>query len=95
MSDASGNGVCECSIIHPISMSVCHLLYLMAIASPLVVFFESDGWAVDLLDFEEGHVSAIVAADALDAVLAAIKAAKQPAWLIGEVVKGTGVCRVL
>ena len=63
MSDASGNGVCECSIIHPISMSVCHLLYLMAIASPLVVFFESDGWAVDLLDFEEGHVSAIVAAD--------------------------------
>jgi phosphoribosylformylglycinamidine cyclo-ligase len=39
-------------------------------------------------------MTAIVAADQADAVLRAIKAAKQKAWIIGEVVKGTGICRV-
>jgi phosphoribosylformylglycinamidine cyclo-ligase len=35
-----------------------------------------------------------VAADQADAVLKTIKAAKHKAWIIGEVVKGTGICRV-
>ncbi len=39
-------------------------------------------------------MTAIVAADQADAVLRTIKAAKQKAWIIGEVVKGTGICRV-
>ena len=39
-------------------------------------------------------MTAIVAADQADAVLRAIKAAKFKAWCIGEVVKGTGICRV-
>ena len=39
-------------------------------------------------------MTAIVAADQADAVLRAIKVAKQKAWIIGEVVKGTGICRV-
>ena len=39
-------------------------------------------------------MTAIVAADQADAVLRAIKAAKHKAWFIGEVVKGTGICRV-
>ncbi len=39
-------------------------------------------------------MTAIVAADQADAVLRAIKAAKHKAWSIGEVVKGTGICRV-
>ena len=39
-------------------------------------------------------MTAIVAADQADAVLRAIRAAKQKAWIIGEVVKGTGICRV-
>ena len=29
-----------------------------------------------------------------DAVLRAIKAAKHPAWIIGQITKGSGVCRV-
>jgi phosphoribosylformylglycinamidine cyclo-ligase len=36
----------------------------------------------------------IVAADQVDAVMKFIKAAKQKAWLIGDVVKGRGVARV-
>ena len=36
----------------------------------------------------------IVAADQADAVLKAIREAKHRAWTIGEVVKGTGLCRV-
>jgi phosphoribosylformylglycinamidine cyclo-ligase len=36
-----------------------------------------------------------VAADAADAALRFIRAAKHPAWIIGEVVKGTGQCRVV
>ena len=39
-------------------------------------------------------MTVIVAADQADAVLRAIKAAKHKAWFIGEVVKGTGICRV-
>ena len=39
-------------------------------------------------------MTATVAADQADAVLRAIKAAKHKAWFIGEVVKGTGICRV-
>ncbi|MFN0069124.1 MAG: phosphoribosylformylglycinamidine cyclo-ligase [Limisphaerales bacterium] len=35
-----------------------------------------------------------VAADAADAVLRFIRAARHPAWIIGEVVKGSGGCRV-
>jgi phosphoribosylformylglycinamidine cyclo-ligase len=37
----------------------------------------------------------IVSADKADAVLKAIRAHKQPAWIIGEVVKGTGVAKVV
>jgi len=36
-----------------------------------------------------------VPAEALDAVLGEIRRAKHPAWLIGEVVRGHGVCRVV
>jgi phosphoribosylformylglycinamidine cyclo-ligase len=36
-----------------------------------------------------------VAPESVDAVLAAIAKAKHKAWLIGEVVKGTGECRVV
>jgi len=39
-------------------------------------------------------MTVIVAADHADAVLRAIRAAKHPAWIIGEVVRGTGRCRV-
>jgi phosphoribosylformylglycinamidine cyclo-ligase len=39
-------------------------------------------------------MTAVVAPDAVDAVLSAIKAAKHDAWLIGEVIKGSGECRV-
>lgn len=35
-----------------------------------------------------------VAADAADAVLAAIRRARHPAWFIGEVVRGSGLCHV-
>lgn len=38
---------------------------------------------------------AIVAADQADAVLKAVRAGKHKAWIIGEVVKGTGVARVI
>jgi phosphoribosylformylglycinamidine cyclo-ligase len=37
----------------------------------------------------------IVGADKADEVLACIRAQKQQAWLIGQVVKGTGVVRVV
>jgi phosphoribosylformylglycinamidine cyclo-ligase len=37
----------------------------------------------------------IVGADKADEVLAWIRAQKQPAWLIGQVVKGRGVVRVV
>lgn len=40
-------------------------------------------------------LTAVVAADAADAVVKAIRAAGHPAWIIGEVVKGGGECRVL
>jgi phosphoribosylformylglycinamidine cyclo-ligase len=40
-------------------------------------------------------MTATVSADAADAVLRAIKAAKHKAWIIGEVVKGTGEARVV
>lgn len=36
-----------------------------------------------------------VGAESVDDVLAAIRKEKHPAWLIGEVVKGTGICRVV
>jgi len=39
-------------------------------------------------------MGAIVAAEKADAVLEFIRAQKHPAWLIGEVVKGTGQARV-
>jgi len=39
-------------------------------------------------------MTVIVAADQADAVLKAIRQAKHSAWTIGEVVKGTGQCRV-
>jgi phosphoribosylformylglycinamidine cyclo-ligase len=39
-------------------------------------------------------MTATVAADQADAVLRAIRATKHKAWFIGEVVKGTGICRV-
>jgi phosphoribosylformylglycinamidine cyclo-ligase len=39
-------------------------------------------------------MTATVAADQADAVLKTIKAAKHKAWIIGEVVKGSGICRV-
>ena len=40
-------------------------------------------------------MTAIVAADQVDAVFHAIKATKHKAWIIGEVVKGTGQARVV
>ena len=39
-------------------------------------------------------MTTIIAADKADAVLQAIRQAKYRAWSIGEVVKGTGLCRV-
>ncbi len=39
-------------------------------------------------------MTAVVAADRADAILRAIRAANFRAWMIGEVVKGTGQCRV-
>jgi phosphoribosylformylglycinamidine cyclo-ligase len=40
-------------------------------------------------------MTAIVAADQADAVLRATKATKHKAWIIGEVVNGTGEARVI
>ena len=40
-------------------------------------------------------MTAIVAADQADAVFRAIKATKHKAWIIGEVIKGTGEARVV
>mgnify|MGYP000406524490 CR=1 FL=1 len=39
-------------------------------------------------------MTVVVDADRADAVLKAIKAAKHPAWIIGQITKGTGICRV-
>lgn len=39
-------------------------------------------------------MTVIVDADKADAVLRAIKAAKHPAWIIGQITKGSGICRV-
>ncbi len=39
-------------------------------------------------------MTVVVDADRADAVLRAIKAAKHPAWIIGQITKGTGICRV-
>ena len=36
----------------------------------------------------------VVDADRAEAVLKAIKAAKHPAWIIGQITKGSGICRV-
>ena len=40
-------------------------------------------------------MTAIVAADQADAVLRAIRAAKHPAWCIGEIVRGSGEARMI
>jgi phosphoribosylformylglycinamidine cyclo-ligase len=40
-------------------------------------------------------MTVIVAADQADAVLRSIRAAKKPAWFIGEIVKGRGMARVV
>jgi phosphoribosylaminoimidazole (AIR) synthetase len=39
-------------------------------------------------------MTVVVDADRADAVLKAIKAAKHPAWIIGQITKGSGICRV-
>jgi phosphoribosylformylglycinamidine cyclo-ligase len=39
-------------------------------------------------------MTVVVDADRADAVLRAIKAAKHPAWILGQITKGSGVCRV-
>jgi len=39
-------------------------------------------------------MTVVVDADRANNVLRAIRAAKHPAWIIGQVTKGTGICRV-
>jgi phosphoribosylformylglycinamidine cyclo-ligase len=40
-------------------------------------------------------MTAVVPPDRADEVLRVIRAAKHPAWIIGEIVPGSGECRVV